>query len=62
MSKLSEHYMKEQEIEFELQLNYEEWLRDNSNEPSELELEKMELDLCRANSNTNFNPNVTTGV
>jgi len=45
MSKSSELYLQEQQEEFELELSYQEWLRDNSmNEPSELELNKMEQD------------------
>lgn len=45
MSKLSELYLQEQQEEFELELSYQEWLRDNSmNEPSELELNEMEQD------------------
>jgi len=71
MSKLSEHYMqeKEKEKEFELDLGYQEWLRDNIAEPSENELDEMEQDLLNKScflsneiithqdvNNTNYNP------
>ncbi len=42
MSKVKEHYMKMQEEEFELNLSYSEWCRDNLNEPSESEINEME--------------------
>ena len=45
MSKLSEHYLQLQQEEWELDLSYAEWLRDNIEEPSEEELNKMEQDL-----------------
>jgi len=67
MSKLSEHYIQEQE--FELELSYQEWLRDNTQEPSESELDEMEQDLLnkscflsnqiithQSSNNTNYNP------
>ena len=44
MSKLSEHYMQVQEQEFELELSYKEWLRDNIAEPTSVELDEMEQD------------------
>ena len=44
MSKLSEHYMQERENEFELELSYQEWLRDNIEEPTGVELDEMEID------------------
>jgi len=44
MSKLLEHYLQEQENEFELELSYQEWIRDNIQEPSESELDEMEHD------------------
>jgi len=69
MSKISEHYTKEQENEFALDLSYQEWLRDNVQEPSESELDEMEQDLLnkscflsnqiithQAVNNTNYNP------
>jgi len=45
MSKIKEHLMLQQEREFELDLSYAEWLRDNVTEPTEEELNKMEQDL-----------------
>ncbi len=45
MSKIKEHLMLQQEQEFELDLSYAEWLRDNIEEPTEKELNKMEQDL-----------------
>jgi len=45
MSRLSEHYLQLQQEEWELDLSYAEWLRDNIEEPSEEELNKMEQDL-----------------
>jgi len=69
MSKSSENYMQKQEKEFELDLSYQEWLRDNTQEPSENELDEMEQDLLnkscflsnqiithQAVNNTNYNP------
>lgn len=44
MSKIKEHLMLLQEQEFELELSYQEWLRDNFSEPSEKELDEMEQD------------------
>lgn len=44
MSKAKEMYMKQLEDEFELELSYQEWLKDNSSEPSESELDEMEQD------------------
>ena len=45
MSRLSEHYLQLQQEEWELDLSYAEWLRDNVTEPSEEELNEMEQDL-----------------
>ena len=47
MSKMKENLMKQQEEEFELELSYQEWLRDNFSEPSEYELNKMEQDFLQ---------------
>ncbi len=47
MSKVKEQMIQEQLQKFELDLNYQEWLRDNINEPSEDELNKMEQDFLR---------------
>ena len=70
MSKVKEHYMQEQQEEFELELSYQEWLRDNITEPSECELDEMEQDYLlkqshfdkdriithRALNNTDYSP------
>lgn len=45
MSKVKEQMVQEQQDEFELELSYQEWLRDNIDEPSEDELNEMEHDL-----------------
>ena len=47
MSKVKEQMMHEQEQEFELELSYQEWLRDNENEPTEKELDEMEHDYLK---------------
>ena len=44
MSKIKEQMMLEQEQEFELELSYQEWLRDNFSEPSESDVNEMEQD------------------
>ena len=44
MSKISESYLLEQLQEFELELSYNEWLMDNTTEPSGSELDEMEHD------------------
>ena len=36
--KVKDQMIKQQEEEFELDLSYQEWLRDNLQEPSELEI------------------------
>lgn len=45
MSKVKEQMMHEQEQEFEFELSYQEWLRDNIAEPTSNELDEMEQDL-----------------
>ncbi len=47
MSRLSEHYLQLQQEEWELDLSYAEWLRDNIAEPTEEELNKMEQDFLQ---------------
>ena len=44
MSKVKEAYVKQLEDDFELELNYREWLRDNFSEPDESEVNEMEHD------------------
>ena len=50
MSKLSEHYLQEQEQEFELELSYQEWLRDNIQAPTSEDLCVMEQEFLNKNS------------
>ena len=50
MSKVKEHYMQEQENEFELELSYQEWLIDNFQEPSEREINEMEEDFNKSSA------------
>ena len=44
MSKVKEAYVKQLEDDFELELSYQEWLRDNFSEPDESEINEMEHD------------------
>ncbi len=74
MSRVKENYLQQQEQEAVLDLSYEEWLRDNFSEPSEVELDTMEEDLkkssCLCNrivhhkplNNPQYQPNFTTGA
>lgn len=41
MGRVKNQLVLEQEQEFELELSYQEWLRDNSSEPSESEIIDM---------------------
>ena len=69
MSKISESYLQDQQQEFELELSYQEWLMDNTIEPSGDDLDEMEHDFLtkpyfgknriitqRPLNNTNYNP------
>ena len=69
MSKVKEAYVKQLEDDFELDLNYQEWLRDNFSEPDGSELNEMEHDYIkkpyyrknriithRSLNNPNYNP------
>jgi len=47
MSKVKEAYVKQLEDEFELDLSYQEWLRDNVGEPNESEINEMEQDFLQ---------------
>ena len=47
MSRVSEHYLQLQQEEWELDLSYAEWLRENVDEPSEDELNEMEQDFLQ---------------
>ncbi len=42
--KVKDQIIQEQQDEFELNLSYQEWLRDNLMEPSEGELDEMKQD------------------
>lgn len=44
MSKVKQMHMKQLENDFELELSYQEWLRDTFNDPSESEINKMNED------------------
>ena len=45
MSKVKEAYVKQLEDDLELDLNYQEWLRNNFSEPDGSEVNEMEQDL-----------------
>ena len=49
MSKVKEKFTQENIKEFELNLSYQEWLRDNFNQPSEDEINMMEQDCNKSN-------------
>ena len=53
MSKVKDLYMRQQEEEFELDLSYQEWLRDNLLEPSDDELNEMEEDFIKSSNRCN---------
>lgn len=44
MGRVKEDLMKQQEEEFELELSYQEWLSNNTQEPTEAEVYDMERD------------------
>ena len=44
MGKVSQHYLDEQELEFELELSYMEWRRTGLQKAIEIELDKNERD------------------
>ena len=66
MSKVKEYYYRQLESEFELELGYLEWLRDNTSEPDECELHEMEKNFFKESNclscnkitlnNTDYNP------
>jgi hypothetical protein len=71
MSKVKEQMLREQEQEFELELSYAEWLRDNEEPYLEAELIEMEEDFINKSStsenriithkplnNTNYDPRI----
>ena len=74
MSKVKEQMMQEQEEEFEEELSYQEYLRDNSTEPNSIEIMDMAREILRptlfskfywyvnAKNNTDYNPTITTGA
>ena len=47
MSKVKEAYVKQLEDDFELELSYQEWLRDNFSEPDVSEVNEMEQDFLK---------------
>jgi len=49
MGKVKEKFTQENIKEFELNLSYQEWLRDNFHEPSEDEINMMEQDYNKSN-------------
>ena len=51
MSKVKDMYKRQQEQEFELDLSYQEWLRNNLMEPSESGINEMEEDFLSKSSN-----------
>lgn len=75
MSKVKEQMIQEQQDEFELELSYQEYLRDNRDKPNEDELNEMEHDCItqpyfgksriiaqKPLNNANYNPLHTTGA
>lgn len=66
--KVKDALMRQQEMMFEMELSYREWLRDNFTEPSEEEINDMERDFyksltagnkiisCRPLNNQNYDP------
>ena len=68
MSKVKEAYVKQLENDFELELSYQEWLRDNFSEPDGTELDEMNEDFKKPSlgknriitikplNNHNYNP------
>ena len=68
MSKVKAAYVKQLEDDFELELNYQEWLRDNFSEPNGTELDEMNEDFQKPSlvsnriiatkplNNHNYNP------
>lgn len=66
--KVKELFIRQLEDEFELELSYQEWLRDNFSEPDENELNEMNKDLNKPSfvsnqiiahkplNKTNYNP------
>jgi len=74
MSKVKEQMMIEQEERFKLDLNYQEWLRDNYRRPNELEIIKMAKEMASpkvateifwilfAENCIDYNPNIDKGA
>jgi hypothetical protein len=48
MGRVKEMFMKEQEMMFEMELGYEQWLRNNFTQPTGDELHLMERDSCKS--------------
>ena len=51
--KVKDLMIQEQQDKFELDLSYQEWLRDNLMEPSENELNEMEEDFNKSSAVSN---------
>jgi len=47
--KINNFTLNQKENQFEQNLNYEEWLRDNCPEPTSNEIDKMQKVFCSAN-------------
>jgi hypothetical protein len=45
--KMKDKLLQDQQLEFELELAYREWLRDNFSQPSESEVNEMEQDYLK---------------
>lgn len=67
--KMKDKLLQDKQLEFELELSYKEWMRDNFSEPSESEIDEMEDDYIkqpyyrsnrilseRALNNADYNP------
>ncbi|WP_373034911.1 hypothetical protein [Sulfurimonas sp.] len=54
MALVKNQLMKEQEEEFEQELSYQEWLRDNMQESSELEITRMAKEFLEPYTIENF--------
>jgi len=51
--KVKEFHYQQIEDDFELDLSYQEWLRDNFSEPSEVELDEMEEEFRNSSTEQN---------
>lgn len=51
--KIKDMLMQQQEMMFEIELSYGEWLKNNFTEPSEEEINEMERDFCKSHYRSN---------